>query len=356
MTALLEANPLKKLKVPQGGSSSPNRAVFKSRRDAHQSRQAAHQVPKGRSIMPFHRQSSIKKNLKLRARVLQTARAFFIKKDFLEVETPCRIPAPAPEIYVDAEISGNWFLQTSPELCMKRLLAAGYPRIFQICKCFRKNERGNRHLPELTMLEWYVSETDYSDMMDQTEDLVSFVAENIGCRNPLVFQEDKIDLKKPFIRMSVADAFNKFASIPLEKALMQNLFDELMAFEIEPNLGRKKAAFLYDYPASFASLACLKTDNPSLAQRFELYIAGLELCNGFTELTDHDEQRKRFEKEQNIRRKSGKTIYPMPDNFLESLKFMPAASGNALGIDRLVMLFADTTKIDDVVAFTPEEL
>jgi lysyl-tRNA synthetase class 2 len=306
--------------------------------------------------MPFYRQSSIKKNLKLRARTVQAVRDFFIGKDYLEIETPCRIPAPAPEEHIDAQISGNWYLQTSPELCMKRLLTAGYPRIFQICKCFRQNERGSKHLPELTMLEWYTSETDYFDMMAQTEDLVYFVAENINSGNHLVYQGNKIDLNKPWPKISVAEVFEKFTSTTLEGALSEDLFDELMTSEIEPNLGRKRPVFLYDYPASFAPLAMAKPGNPSLAQRFELYIAGLELCNAFTELNDSEEQRKKFEIEQNKRHNLGKIVYPMPEKFLESLKFMPGASGNALGIDRLVMLFADTTKIDDVVAFTPEEL
>jgi len=306
--------------------------------------------------MPFYRQSAINRNLKIRARTVQAVRDFFIGKDYLEIETPCRIPAPAPEEHIDAEISGDWFLQASPELCMKRLLAAGYPRIFQICKCFRQNERGSKHLPELTMLEWYTSEADYFDIMAQTEDLVRFVAENINSGNHLVYQGNKIDLKKPWPKLSVAKAFKKFTSTTLEKALSEDLFDELMTSEIEPKLGRKKPVFLYDYPASLASLSMIKSDNPSIAQRFELYIAGLELCNAYTELTDPEEQKKRFEIEQNKRHGLGKRVYPMPEKFLEALEFMPGASGNALGIDRLVMLFADTKKIDDVVAFTPEEL
>ena len=306
--------------------------------------------------MPFYRQSAINRNLKIRARTVQAVRDFFIGKDYLEIETPCRIPAPAPEEHIDAEISGDWFLQASPELCMKRLLAAGYPRIFQICKCFRQNERGSKHLPELTMLEWYTSEADYFDMMAQTEDLVRFVAENINSGNHLVYQGNKIDLKKPWPKISVAEAFKKFTSTTLKKALSEDLFDELMTSEIEPKLGRKKPVFLYDYPASLASLSMIKSDNPSIAQRFELYIAGLELCNAYTELTDPEEQKKRFEIEQNKRHGLGKRVYPMPEKFLEALEFMPGASGNALGIDRLVMLFADTTKIDDVVTFTPEEL
>jgi len=306
--------------------------------------------------MPFYRQSAINRNLKIRARTVQAVRAFFIEKGYLEIETPCRIPAPAPEEHIDAQISGNWYLQTSPELCMKRILAAGYPRIFQICKCFRQNERGNKHLPELTMLEWYTSGTDYFDMMTQTEDLVRLVAESIDSGKHIAYQGEKIDLKKPWPKISVAEAFKKFTSTTLEKALSQDLFDELMTSKIEPNLGRKGPVFLYDYPASFAPLAIVKPDNPTLAQRFELYIAGIELCNAFTELDDSEEQRKKFEIEQNKRHALGKRVYPMPEKFLESLKSMPAASGNALGIDRLVMLFADTTKIDDVVAFTPEEL
>jgi elongation factor P--(R)-beta-lysine ligase len=306
--------------------------------------------------MPFYRQSDINRNLKIRARVVQAARAFFIEKGYLEIETPCRIPAPAPEEHIDAQISGNWYLHTSPELCMKRLLASGYSHIFQICKCFRQNERGRKHLPELTMLEWYTSGTDYFDMMAQTEELLGYVAKNIKSGSHLVYQGNKIDLKKPWPRISVAEAFEKFTSTTLEKALSKDLFDELMTSEIEPNLGRKRPVFLCDYPASFAPLAMVKPGNPSLAQRFELYIAGLELCNAYTELTDPEEQRTRFEIERNKRHGLGKGVYPMPEKFLESLKFMPAASGNALGIDRLVMLFADTTKIDDVVAFTPEEL
>jgi len=306
--------------------------------------------------MPFYRQSVINKNLKIRARTVQAVRAFFIEKGYLEIETPCRIPAPAPEEHIDAQISGNWYLQTSPELSMKRILAAGYPRIFQICKCFRQNERGSKHLPELTMLEWYTLETDYFDMMAQTEDLIGDVVENINSNRYLVYQGNKIDLKKPWPKISVEEAFDKFTSTTLENALSKDLFDEILTAEIEPNLGLKTPVFLYDYPASFAPLAMTKPGNPSFAQRFELYIAGLELCNAYTELTDPDEQRKRFEVEQKKRGSMGKRIYPMPEKFLKSLEHIPGASGNALGIDRLIMLLANTANIDDVVAFTPEEL
>jgi lysyl-tRNA synthetase class 2 len=142
----------------------------------------------------------------------------------------------------------------------------------------------------------------------------------------------------------------------VEDALSQNRFDEVMACDIEPNLGREKPLFLYDFPAECASLARMKPDNPLIAERFELYIGSMELCNAFSELTDKTEQIQRFEQEQVVRLKAGKPIYPLPEKFIESLPLMPEAAGNALGLDRLVMLFADTTTIDDVVAFTPEEL
>ena len=152
------------------------------------------------------------------------------------------------------------------------------------------------------------------------------------------------------------EAFEKFAPLSVEKAIEQNRFDEIMAGNIEPHLGQPNPTFLYDYPACRGSLAKLKEEDASVAERFELYIAGLELCNAFTELNDPEEQRVRFHQEQERRITSGKRPYPLPEKFLESLRFMPEASGNALGIDRLVMLFADAATIDDVVAFTPEEL
>jgi len=306
--------------------------------------------------MKTSRQFQIKKNLWLRAQIIRAVRKFFIENDYLEVETPCRIPAPAPEAHIDAEVSGDWFLRTSPELCMKRLMASGYPRIFQICRCFRQKERGSKHLPEMTLLEWYTAGHNYFNMMEQCEDLIRFVAGLSGFEDFIVYQGNRIDLTPPWPRMSVRDAFEKFSSVSMETAMLQDRFDRVTAFDIEPNLGYGKPIFLYDYPASAASLARLKPENRSVAERFELYISGMELCNAFSELTDPVEQRKRFEGEQKNRRQSGLQAYPLPEKFLESLQNMPEASGNALGMDRLVMLFADTTRIDDVVAFTPEEL
>jgi len=300
--------------------------------------------------IPYHN-----KNLKLRADIIRSIRLFFSEHNYLEVETPVRIPAPAPEAHIDAIESENMFLHTSPELCMKRLLASGYPRIFQICRCFRQKERGSRHIPEFTMLEWYRANSDYFDMMDETEALIKHVALKSESDSPIIYQGGRIDLSGHWARMTVAEAFDKYASLSVDKALSDEKFDETMA-EIEPALGQNAPLFLYDYPAACGALAKLKTGNRAVAERFELYICGLELCNGFTELTDTKEQRARFEKELSFRKKAGKREYPMPEKFLEFLSCMPDASGNALGLDRLVMLFADTGTIDDVVAFTPEEL
>jgi lysyl-tRNA synthetase class 2 len=306
--------------------------------------------------MMIYRQSFIQHNLRLRAHILRSIRRFFDQRGFLEIETPCRIPAPAPESHIDAQPSDAWFLQTSPELCMKQLLAAGYLRIYQVCRCFRQSERGQRHLPEFTMLEWYCAGQSYLEMMTDCEKLVRYVAGQINGNDRIHYQTYQIDLQPPWDRLTVEEAFERHASVSIPEALSQNQFDEVMAFDIEPQLGFSKPVFLYDYPTSCGALAKRHPDRPTLAQRFELYIAGLELCNAFSELTDPEEQRRRFHSEQHHRKAAAKTVYPNPEKFLSALSDMPDAAGNALGIDRLIMLFVDTARIDDVVAFTPEEL
>jgi lysyl-tRNA synthetase class 2 len=302
------------------------------------------------------RQSTLKTNLLLRAQVQQAIRAFFEASDYLEVETPIRIPAPAPEAHIDPEPSGDAYLQTSPELCMKRLLAAGYQHIFQLCRCFRRGERGRRHMAEFTLLEWYTAHQDYRHMMDQTEALVKHVARSLGRNGRLPFQGRSIDLKGPFGRLEVEEAFKAFAGTTPEKALAAGRFDEIVGLEIEPRLGWERPVFLYDYPAQCAALARLKPDRPTRAERFELYIGGLELCNGFSELNNPEEQRRRFLQELQVRHRAGRPGTPLPEPFLDALDRMPPATGNALGVDRLVMLFADTLTIDDVTAFIAEEL
>jgi lysyl-tRNA synthetase class 2 len=306
--------------------------------------------------MPFYRQSRIHSNLTLRAEILCALRAFFQSRGYLEVDTPIRIPVPAPETHIDPQPSDAWVLQTSPELCMKRLLAAGFDRIFQICKCFRQGERGKRHLPELTMLEWYTAGADYEAMMSQCEELVLAVMAALGRKKRLSFLQHTISLAAPWERLTVAKAFETYAGISMGDALAGGRFDEVMGLAIEPHLGLDHPVFLCEYPLACGALARPKPGNPDVVERFELYIGGLELCNAFGELTDPEEQRRRFEEANDERRQQGKVDYGLPEPFLATLAEMPSAAGNALGLDRLVMLLADTDCIDDVVAFAPEEL
>jgi len=297
-----------------------------------------------------------KKALQQRARVLQEFRHFFTESGYLEIETPHRIPTPAPEAHIDAVPSGTWFLHTSPELCMKRLMAAGYGKVFQICRCWRERERGNLHLPEFTLLEWYRAGGDYRSLMEECEELIRFIARAIGTGRTIQFRKSEMDLSSPWERISVKEAFQCYSDTTVTEALEKDLFDEIMVQDIEPKLGLIKPTFIYDYPAQRGALARLKQEDPTVAERFELYMGGLELANGFSELVDSEEQRKRFLMENENRQARGKLIYSMPDRFLAELDDMPPCAGIALGVDRLVMVFLDVKTIDEVVAFTPEEL
>jgi len=296
------------------------------------------------------------KQLEIRSLVIQAVRDFFTLNHYLEVDTPIRSPNIIPEAHIDPVTTEEFYLQASPELYMKRLLSKGFDKIFQICKCFRKNEIGSHHLPELTMLEWYTKDNTYLDLMDQCKELIKFIAVRLDLQDQIKYQDKIIDLDKQWQTITVEQAFETFADKSLEKALKDNSFDEIISFQIEPCLGNQTPVFLCDYPASLASLSKLKPENPEYAQRFEFYIAGLELANGFTELIDPVEQRIRFEKENHIRLLKNMQPVPMPDKFLKDLETMPECAGIALGIDRLVMIFCNTSSIDDVVAFTPESL
>ena len=294
--------------------------------------------------------------LRMRALIIQTIRTFFIGRGYLEIETPNIIPAPAPETHIDAVSAANGFLHPSPELCMKRLLSAGYSAIFQICKCYRGGERGRHHLPEFTLLEWYRAGADYMDIMKECEEMIRAVAADTGRGDRIEYMEREIDLKGPWQRMTVHEAFQRYSPMPLEDALDADRFDEIMVLHIEPGIDISRPLFLYDYPPSLAALSRIKRSDPTLAERFELYMGGLELANAFSELTDVDEQVKRFENERERRRQLGKADYPFPDRFIKELGNMPDSAGIAFGIDRLVMLFADKETIDDVVSFTPEDI
>jgi lysyl-tRNA synthetase class 2 len=295
-------------------------------------------------------------NLVLRARIIQAVRIFFESRGFLEVETPLRIPANAPEEYIDPCRSGDLYLQTSPELCMKRLLCRGHDRLFQISRCWRNEERGSRHIPEFTMLEWYRAHSDYEQLMTDCEQLLLHVSTSCFKINTVNYASRHIVLSEAFARISVRDAFKEYTDVNLEDAVKDGSFDEVMVTQIEPALVQEKPVLLVDYPIQMAALARPKPGDTSFAERFELYAGGLELANGFSELNDPVEQRERFMEANRIRVKNGLSALPIPEPFLGDLAGMPPSAGIALGIDRLVMLFADTTRIDDVVAFTPEEL
>jgi len=291
-----------------------------------------------------------------RARIIQEIRRFFIEGGYLEVETPLRIPAPAPESHIDPVPADGWFLQTSPEICMKRMLAAGYGRLFQICHCWRAGERGRMHVPEFTMLEWYRAGTDYAGLMDECERLVRSIVEGMGFGGKLAFRGGTIDSAAPWERITVREAFVRHGGMTMEEALERDVFDEVMVERIEPCLGNGRPTFIHDYPACRGALARLKPDDPTVAERFELYIGGVELANAFSELTDPVEQRTRFESEATFRATRGQITLPLPENFLAELAEMPPSAGIALGVDRLVMVLLDAASIDEVVAFTPEEL
>ncbi len=294
--------------------------------------------------------------LLLRARIVQCVREFFISRDYLEIETPQLITAPAPETHIESIPVGNRYLQTSPELCMKRLLAHGFQRIFQIARCFREGERGDLHLPEFSLLEWYRTGIDYRDLMEECEALFLFLAQKLGRGTGLHCRGLNIELNTLWERLSVRSAFERYAALSLDQALQNDHFDQTMVTDIEPHLGIKTPTFLYDYPASLAALARLKPGSPGVAERFEIYVGGIELANGFSELNDAHEQRLRFEKELAQRASMGKRVSPMPEKFLKDLSNMPEAAGIALGLDRLVMIFGDARTIDEAVAFTPEQL
>ena len=294
--------------------------------------------------------------LRRRAAFIQAIRQYFINQDFVEVDTPIRIPAPAPEAHIVPEVSGSWFLQTSPELCMKRLLAAGSPPLFQICKCFRRSERGDRHLPEFTMLEWYRTGCDYLELMADCEQLLLFLADFFHMGNVIRVGGHTVALKPPWERLTVAEAFRRHAPQSLDQSLANGTFAEMLCIYIEPQLGIDGPVFLQDYPAELGSLARNKESDPNVAERFELYVGGIELANGFSELTDSVEQRQRFVQEQNTIQALGRRPGPMPENFLAALDQLEKAAGIALGVDRLAMVLWDVASINEVVTFIPEEL
>lgn len=299
--------------------------------------------------------------LRVRARVHRAVRDFFDQRAFLEVETPAMVPSPGLDLHLDAypvagENPARWLI-TSPEYQMKRVLAGGVPRIYQVCRCFRRGELGAWHQPEFTMLEWYRAFAGSSEVMRDTEQLVAHVAEAVG-GSPFLTVGTPIDATPPWERLTVAEAFQRYAGQDVDAILPdEERFFRILVEQVEPQLGRLRPVFLTGWPASMASLARLDPKNPAVADRFEAYIGGVELCNGFGELIDPVEQRARLRADQARREAEGKTVYPIDERFLGALEEgLPPCGGNALGFDRLLMFVLGVSSIDEVVAIPAQRL
>ena len=300
--------------------------------------------------------------LQQRSRLLQVIRSFFYEREYIEVDTPVRLPVLIPESNILPFTSEDWFLQTSPELCMKRLLARGCDQIFQLCHCFRKEEQGRLHQSEFTMLEWYHKGWSYLELMQECEQFVCSLAERIRdfqgvAENgtAVLAQDTVVDLTPPWEYLSVAEAFERYAQRSVEEVLVADCFDEVLVTEVETMLGKSKPTFLYDYPAVLGALARKKRAAPHLAERFELYIGGIELANGFSELADAQEQRQRFVAEIKSMG-TGSRRARIPENFLLDLPQMGECAGIALGIDRLFMLLMGEKNLQQSGAFIYESL
>jgi lysyl-tRNA synthetase class 2 len=293
--------------------------------------------------------------LLLRARALSAIRDYFREQAFVEVDTPQRVPTPGLDLHVDALRAGRGYLVTSPEHAMKRLLAGGLPRIYQLSHCWRADEQGPLHQPEFMLCEWYRAFAGQDDVITDTEQIVVRVAAALagGLRAP---DGRRVDLTLPFPRISVRQAFRRYADVSDAVDLAardEDRFFELLVDRVEPALARRRRpVFLCDYPLSQASLARPSPRDPSVAERFELYVAGVELCNGFGELTDAAEQRRRFRRDRAERRKRRRPVYPLDERLLAALEEgMPPAGGNALGVDRLIALALGAPAIGDVMPF-----
>ena len=298
-------------------------------------------------------------HLKARARLLAQLRGFFAQRQVMEVETPLLGQHTVSDPHIESwQVEGAGFLQTSPEYAMKRLLAAGSGSIYQLGKAFRKGEQGARHNPEFSMLEWYRIDFDHWDLMDEIADLLELV---LG--------------SKHIIHLSYRDAFKKTLGIDPHQANLAELQDIsrqlidlqyssenrddwlnlLLSHLIEPELGREAPTFLYDYPASQAALAQINRDEQGtvVAERFELYIQGIEIANGYRELTDSAEQTRRFEDDM-LSRRNNQQMLPAIDQRLQMAMEagLPACAGVALGIDRLLMLQLGAERLEEVLSFS----
>lgn len=285
------------------------------------------------------------------ARAAAAARAFFAERGFVEVSTPLRVPAPGVDFHVDAIAASGQFLITSPELEMKRLLVGGMPRIFQLARVARADEQGPLHAPEFTMLEWYRAFAGLEEVLSDTEALVRSVVRGLAGEDEVfVLGQRKVNVGKPFERLTVREAFQRHAGIKDAARLAsrdEDRYFELLVSRVEPALAAyPRPVFLTHYPISQAALSRPHADDPSVAERAELYFGGVELCNAYGELTDPVEQRRRMQGEAKRRRALKRPVYPLDEPFLASLvEGLPPSAGNALGFDRLVMVATNRSAI-----------
>lgn len=318
---------------------------------------------------------------KTRIQILDLTRQFFQDQGFLEIEAPMLTPFPTLDSNIYSIESGlesesgtrtPMYLHTSPEHSMKKLLAAGAEKIFYLGKVFRNREQTCLHNPEFTMCEWYRTHVDYHQIMEDTESLICYLANNLWKAHKGIYQNQPVDLTPGWDRKSVHSLFMDKTGIDLnltkdtaafqetarEKSFnindadsWEDIFFKIFLDKIERDLGFPKPVFVTDYPARMGLMAKRHKDNPDWVERTELYIAGLELANGYSELTDPEEQRQRFLEEQREKQKAGYN-YPIDEELIEALKSgLPPSSGMALGMDRLIMLLLDKTNIEDVLLF-----
>ncbi|MBJ7404018.1 MAG: EF-P lysine aminoacylase GenX [Bradyrhizobium sp.] len=323
--------------------------------------------------------------LTARGAITGALRGFFAEQGFVEVETSVlqvspgnetHLHAPGTEIVRPDGSRARRYLRTSPEFACKKLLAAGEERIFEFARVFRDRERGDLHLPEFTMLEWYRARAPYDAIMADTVVVIARAAQATAI-GTFSFRGRTAD---PFAEpelLTVAGAFERFAGIDLlstisggegnraalaaaaggkvriaEDDTWSDIFSKVLVEHVEPHLGQGRLTILFEYPSPEAALARVKADDPRVAERFEVYACGVELANGFGELTDAEEQRKRFTESMAEKQRRYGAAYPLDEDFLAAVAAMPEASGVALGFDRLVMLASGATRIDQVV-WTP---
>ncbi|MDN4982396.1 EF-P lysine aminoacylase EpmA [Bradyrhizobium sp. WYCCWR 13022] len=326
--------------------------------------------------------------LQARGAITGAVRDFFAEQGFVEVETSILQVSPGNETHLHAPRTeivrpdgsrASRYMRTSPEFACKKLLAAGEERIFEFARVFRDRERGDLHLPEFTMLEWYRAGAPYDAIMADTVVVIASAAQATGI-GTFAFRGRTAD---PFAEpelLTVAGAFEQFAGIDLLSTISGNegnraglaeaaagkvrvaeddtwsdIFSKVLVEHVEPHLGQGRLTILFEYPSPEAALARVKTDDPRVAERFEVYACGVELANGFGELTDAEEQRKRFTESMAEKQRRYGEAYPLDEDFLAAVAAMPEASGVALGFDRLVMLASGATRIDQVVWTPPAD-